>query len=232
VTRRVSGIVPALAFAALAAGAALLAPAPAGADDTRPVPPGKNSEAAPETARPEPAPVPQPGQTPGTRLRKAVPLDLKTISEKAARHPGEPHLLNEYGNQLIRKGRVEEARAMYVRALRLDPRFAIGWNNLGVADAALGRLGRAAHAYRQAIRIAPDYAWAHYNLGAAYDSRGRYKKAILSYEKAYELDPTLLDVKVNPQIASNRHLPAILARWYLDRGGSVLLPVQSAYPDR
>ncbi len=166
------------------------------------------------------------------RPNKAIPLDLKVIAEKVARYPSEPFLLNEYGNQLIKRGRLQEARAIYERALEIDPGLAVTWNNLGVAHAALGSHRRAVKAYRQALRTSPNYAMAHYNLGSAYDAMGRYNKAIRSYQRAIELDPGLLSVKNNPHAATNRHLVTVLIQSYVDRGGSVLLPVQSTLQDR
>jgi len=70
------------------------------------------------------------------------------------------------------------------------------------------------------------------NLGANFDQRGDYDDAIDSYQRAIELDPGLLDVRNNPQVASNRHLAAILVKSYLDRGGSAVLPFQSMYPSK
>jgi tetratricopeptide (TPR) repeat protein len=152
------------------------------------------------------------------------------MTEKVARYPDVALLRNELGNLLVENGRLEEAVTQYRMAVKLEPGFATAWNNLGVAMAGLGRHEVAIAAYRKAIRAAPTYALAHYNLGVAYDARGRYNRAIASYQKAIELDPGLLDLRQNPQIASNRNLAAVLVGSYLDRGGSVVLPIQSYYP--
>ena len=167
-----------------------------------------------------------------SRPDRAVPVGLSVLARKVARHPGIPYLLNEYGNELVRNARLKEAEARYLEAVTLDPEFLIAWHNLGVARFALGEFRKAEKAYKRALEIAPYYAMAHYNLGVAQGARGAYNKALASYQRAIELDPGLLRPENNPQISSNRHLAAILLRAYLDRGGSVLLPVQSVYSDR
>lgn len=152
------------------------------------------------------------------------------MSEKVARYPHVPFLRNELGNLLVKAGRLAEAAEQYRMAVQIEPEMVSAWNNLGVAEAGLGRLSEAESAYRRAIKMSPQYALAHYNLGRVHDALGSYDAAIEEYQKAIELDPGLLDVRRNPQIVSNRHLAAVLVSSYLDRGGSVLFPIQSSYP--
>lgn len=173
---------------------------------------------------------PQPKKEPVKRPNPARPVGLDVMAEKVARYPEVALLRNELGNLLVESGRLEEAVTHYRKAVKLEPGFATAWNNLGVAMAGLGRHNIAIAAYRKAIKAVPAYALAYYNLGAAYDARGRYTRAVASYQKAIELDPGLLDLRQNPQVASNRNLAAVLIGAYLDRGGSVVLPVQSYYP--
>jgi len=191
---------------------------------------------------PTPVPTPPPGPTtqtaaPGTLRRepprtpgKLQPLALKTLADKVARYPELAFLRNEYGSLLVQNGRLEEGVAQYEQAVRMNPAFAVAWNNLGVAQQALGRHAAAKKAYRRAIRISPAYALAWYNLGVVYDSQKHYTKAVELYQKGIELDPSLLDLRHNPQIASNRLVTAVVLKSYLDKGGSVVLPIQSSYP--
>jgi len=51
--------------------------------------------------------------------------------------------------------------------LRLDPRLADAWVNLGNALLRLDRTGEAVAAYRAALSIAPDNVAARHNLTAA-----------------------------------------------------------------
>jgi Tfp pilus assembly protein PilF len=145
---------------------------------------------------------------------------LKDVADLLAKRPNDPGLLNEYGNQLTAAGRLEEAATQYEKAVKVDPRLAIAWHNLGVVSVGLGKHHAAQSAYKKAIEIQPTYAMAHYNLGVLLDLEGNFDDALLSYQRAIELDPTLLDVRKNPQIVSNKKISAVLIKSYLDRGGS------------
>jgi tetratricopeptide (TPR) repeat protein len=153
------------------------------------------------------------------------------MAEKVARHPNVAFLHNEYGNLLLKAGRLEEGLAQYERALELEPDSSWLWNNLGVANQALRRYGKAKRAYSRAIDLSPNYAMAYYNLGVVYDLRGKYSRALDYYQRAIELDPGLLELKKNPQVASNRHLAAVLIKSYIERGGSVIFPIETAIPE-
>jgi len=155
---------------------------------------------------------------------------VETLADKVARDPKNAFLLNELGNQLAKRGRLQQAEEKYRSALEVDPHLAIVWNNLGVVLLSQGEFTRAKWAYGHAIDDDPAYALAHYNLGVAFQSRGKVTAAIKSYMRAFDLDPKLLDVKQNPQIASNRYIAEALIQSYVDRGGTSVLPVQSAYP--
>lgn len=183
--------------------------------------------AEPESTEPPAAPAPKP---PARKPDSAVPLDIDILSEKLARHPDNPYLLNELGNLFLKQGRRKEAEARYARAVKLDKEFAAAWNNLGVVRYALGRKSEAKLAYRKAVALQPNYALAWYNLGVVLDASNFYTEAIKAYERAFVLDPGLLDVRKNPQVASNNRIPAVMAQTYIDRGGTVVFPVDSSYP--
>jgi tetratricopeptide (TPR) repeat protein len=177
-------------------------------------------------------PRPQSGVQGLSTMDQAVPLDYKSIVERLAIAPDNPALLNELGNILVQHGRLQNAVVQYEKALRIQPDLAITWNNLGVARTAQGKFAEGESAYRRAIRLNPAYALAYYNLGANFDQRKNFDQALVYYQRAIEIDPGLLDVRNNPQIATNRHIPEILIQSYLDKGGSVVLPVQSMYPPK
>src|SRR5262249_55677073 len=163
-------------------------------------------------------------------IAQAFPLDYRSISDRLQSDPNNPALLNELGNILLQRGRPQQAIAQYEKAVKIQPDLVIAWNNLGVAYTAAGKPSDGESAYRRAIRISPTYGLAYYNLGANLAQREKDDDAIEYSQRAIELDPTLLDVRVNPQVASNRHLAAILVKSYLDKGGVVVPPVQSMYP--
>lgn len=184
--------------------------------------------AAPEA--PPPAASPAAPKTPvkGPRPDTAVPLSVEALSQKVARYPDNPYLLNELGNLLLRQGRRKDARDRFERAVKIDRTYAAAWNNLGVARFAMNEKSEAKLAYRRAVAIQPNFALAWYNLAVVLDAQNYYDDAIKAYERAFVLDPGLLDVRKNPQVASNRRIPAVMTQTYIDRGGSVVFPTESS----
>jgi tetratricopeptide (TPR) repeat protein len=238
-------ILPAVAgvLAAVVCGAPARAPSPAGPQTQAAPPPQAAPAPAGATAAPGAQTAPgaqatqegQPGpgakKPPARKPNPAVPLSIDALMEKVARYPGNAYLMNELGNQLLRAGRRLDAEEWFEKAVDQDGNFAAGWNNLGVVRMTLGRRSSAESAYREALDIQPAYALAWYNLGVVLDAENKYDEAIKAYERAFVLDPGLLDVKQNPQVVSNRHIPAIMSQTYIDRGGTVVFPLESAYSD-
>jgi tetratricopeptide (TPR) repeat protein len=68
--------------------------------------------------------------------------------------------------------------------VEIDPRYALGYFDLGNVLDETGRLADAVVAYRTAIEIAPTYADAHYNLALAYE-RLRHPRKALKHWRAY-----------------------------------------------
>ncbi|MGC8792017.1 MAG: tetratricopeptide repeat protein [Bryobacteraceae bacterium] len=104
--------------------------------------------------------------------------------------PNRDDLLNNLGYNLLRQGRIEEARKTLERALALNPKSQAARNNLGLALAAAG-----APALEE-FRRASDAATAHNNLACALIELGRYEEARKELEAA---------------LAYNRNHPAALA---------------------
>ena len=93
------------------------------------------------------------------------------------------------GNALTAQGRLEEAMAHYLEAIRIKPDYAEAHFNLavlldqaGMSDAAIAR-------YREAIRIAPGFPEAHNNLGVLLERAGMADEAIAHYREALRNRP-------------------------------------------
>jgi tetratricopeptide (TPR) repeat protein len=73
--------------------------------------------------------------------------------------------------------------------IRLDPSFAIAYNNRGPAYADLKRFDLAIADFDQAIRLDPNEAITYYNRGHAYHELKQFVRAITDYDQAIRLDP-------------------------------------------
>ena len=134
----------------------------------------------------------------GTRRQ----LEYWRSTESLYRHmlritPDAAMLHDDFGNELTRLGRVDEACDHFRRAIELDPTLAKPHNNLGVALLAQGRNEAALPHFENAIRLDPNGAAGYNSLGTALARLGRYGEAEPHFERALALAPHMPDMHVN-----------------------------------
>ena len=91
--------------------------------------------------------------------------------------------------QFQQSGQLNEAKALYLEMLSINPRIAEAHCNLGSILNIFGDNVAAVKSYHQAIAIRPKYADAHGNLGNAFCAMGQHEKAITCYEEAIFYQP-------------------------------------------
>ena len=91
------------------------------------------------------------------------------------------------GQAHYRAMRYNETLAAYEQAIRLDPNFAGGYYNKGLALKILMRYEEALAAFDQAIRLAPNVPQAYYDKGNVLDTLGRSMEARQAYDMAQRL---------------------------------------------
>jgi tetratricopeptide (TPR) repeat protein len=97
--------------------------------------------------------------------------------------------LDNFGNALFDKGRIDEAIRQFQEALRLKPDDANAHYNLGAALGAMGQYDEAIPQFQTAIRLKPNDAWDYFDLGVALDKEGRTDEAIRQFQTALRLKP-------------------------------------------
>ena len=73
--------------------------------------------------------------------------------------------------------RLDEAIALYLRALEAEPDLAIAWNGLSMAYRQQGHLDRAIEAGLKLIELEPDDPLNHTNLSILYQNKGMIPEA-------------------------------------------------------
>jgi Tfp pilus assembly protein PilF len=83
------------------------------------------------------------------------PEALSDIDRSLALNPGDMTSLQHRGNVLLALNRLEEARQMYERTLKISSADGGVWNNYGIALDGLGRTNAALEAFRRATQCHP-----------------------------------------------------------------------------
>lgn len=119
---------------------------------------------------------------------------------------------------LLRAGRVEEAAALFRRAVEADPKRPDAHNNLAVALKAAGKVGEAIDAYRRALKLDPGYATARSNLARALRETGDAEDALSHFAQLYRARPEDADIRaeiVETLVSADFKKPSPIARQLL-----------------
>ena len=109
--------------------------------------------------------------------------------DTVAKRPGDVRATVNLGTVVVRQGRVEEAVALYRRALEVNPESSEAHFNLGVTLVGQGRFEEAIPHLQRAVELAPQSAMAHYNLGVVLARAGQTDEAIAQLRGAARLNP-------------------------------------------
>ncbi|HEV2751672.1 MAG TPA: tetratricopeptide repeat protein [Gemmatimonadales bacterium] len=105
--------------------------------------------------------------------------------------PDSPKLWNERGVVLHQAGRSDEALASYRHAVEVDGKYAIAWNNLGVALARGGGADAdaAIESFRTALRLQGTFSAARLNLALLLYQLRRFQLALEAYRQVFSSEP-------------------------------------------
>ena len=117
-----------------------------------------------------------------------------------------------FGLILDEEGKVEQAKAEYEHAIRIDPNYFDVRTNLGIIFANQGNLDRARNEFEHEIRINPNHIEARYNLGNVFLAQGDLAKATAEYEYAIGIQPGRTKSNLEAYINSHINLGAVLTQ--------------------
>ncbi len=100
-------------------------------------------------------------------------------------------LLNKIGVTQLELRHTAAARAYFQRAIQMQKKDPVAWNNLGAVEYMDGRFATAISDYKRAIKLNKTSAIYHSNLATALFEEKRYKDARAHYKIALELDPDM-----------------------------------------
>jgi tetratricopeptide (TPR) repeat protein len=113
------------------------------------------------------------------------------------------------------------AIADFTEAIRLNPRYAMSYNNRGVARCGKGDRDGAITDLSEAIRIDPKYADAYFDRAAVWTRKGELNRAIADYTEAIRNNPKYQNAYAGRARAYERK--GDFQRAQADRGEGVFL---------
>jgi len=93
------------------------------------------------------------------------------------------------GGLYLEKGLYRKAQEYVAEAIRLNPKFVLGYARLAQILGRQGKIEQAEKVYRKGVEAVPDNASLHLNLGLLLRGKGQFKEADKELQRAIELDP-------------------------------------------
>jgi tetratricopeptide (TPR) repeat protein len=144
------------------------------------------------------------------------PLDAQIENTIAAlrANPRSAPLHNQLGQLLRQKGFPKDSEVEFERAVNADPTLFSAWYNLGLVRQAQGDYSGAKWAYLRTLHYRKGHSAALFQLGLMEEQRQNTEQAVAYYAKAFMINPTLLDVRVNPRIVDSKLTGLALLKMY------------------
>jgi tetratricopeptide (TPR) repeat protein len=101
------------------------------------------------------------------------------------------------GNEMLRKGNLSGAVNRYQEAIRLDPKNALAYYDLALAQARLGEHSAEEQSLRKAIELNPNLALARNQLGLILLGKGKTQEARREFEAGFTADPRCAECQSN-----------------------------------
>src|SRR5258705_7208924 len=122
-------------------------------------------------------------------------------------------LLNKIGVTQLELRHTAAARAYFQRAIQLQKKDPVAWNNLGAVEYMDGRFATAISDYKRAIKLNKTSAIYHSNLATALFEEKKYKDARTHYKIALQLDPDMAHHDGTGGLTAHMVSPADHARY-------------------
>lgn len=144
------------------------------------------------------------------------PLDAKIESTIAAlrANPKSAPLHNQLGQLLREKGFPKDSETEFERAVNADPTLFSAWYNLGLVREARGDYPGARWAYLRTLHYRKGHSAALFQMGLMEEQRHNTDEAVRYYAKALQINPTLLDVRVNPRVVDSKLMGLAMLKLY------------------
>lgn len=118
-----------------------------------------------------------------------IPAGGKKQEASPKPSPSDPGILYAQALQKQNKGKLEEAKALYKKVIKADPRHVSALNNLGVIFMNQKMYKQAVGSFNEALNVRRNYVDAHYNLACLYAQKNDTKQSLLYLKNAIDINP-------------------------------------------
>ncbi len=122
----------------------------------------------------------------------------------AAAHPDDARVQSNFGSELAKTGKYEDAVMHFQKALEINPQFNTVHGALAGALIKTGRTTEALPQFQIAVETYPGSAEMHNSYGSALAKDGQFAEAEAEFTKATRLNPRLVEAQNNLGIALAR----------------------------
>jgi tetratricopeptide (TPR) repeat protein len=147
------------------------------------------------------------------RTAAVLTISLLVAGTAALAASNEAIKRNNFGAELVKQGRLDEALTEFQSAVQSDAQYTAAHANLAYTYDRLGRVDEAIAAYKNVVALDQKNAIAFNNLGVLYVKRESYDEAIQAFEQGLKADPSnallqqnLASVKKNRDILKEREV--------------------------
>ena len=123
------------------------------------------------------------------RAEKQLDNALKVCNEAIAMDPSHPYPLNIKGHIHMDRKKYFDALVYFKKSVDLEPKFVLGYANLGAVMLITGSKEEAYKYYSKALSLNQNLPSVHYGLALLYEGFGNNLKAIEALEQCIQLDP-------------------------------------------
>ena len=160
----------------------------------------------------------------------ALDAQLQRTLDALRENPDSPELHNALGTLLVEKGFPKDAEREFERAVNANRRYYPAWYNLGLVRSSHDDELGAHRAFARTVALKPGHAAALFQLGLVEEKRQHTDRAVGYYAKAYSINPTLLDIDVNPRILDSKLTSLALLKMYPARHARMSTQFQGSVP--
>ena len=100
----------------------------------------------------------------------------------------------ELGRQYLERGKIEEAKEMFLQSLKLNAQFWVSWLNLGSIQLLQKELDSAIESLEKARQLNPRAVAIYNNMGVTYAQKKEFQKALDSFVLSLNINPKQADV--------------------------------------